>query len=185
MISNTIFHLQCAKKLLSQDALTTLYYSLIHSHLIFAIHIWSCTSMNIQNELAIKQKIAIRIIHNSPYNAHTESLFKTSKILTLKYLAELFKLQFMHQYTFNNLPISFTNVERRETVDHIHLCNLEGYYIMYLYRRESNLAIMSSPVTKKQCIYIFSKAYCYLMKHEKWTVNTALVAGHQADPAYC
>jgi hypothetical protein len=90
--------------------------------------------MNIPNELAIKQKIAIHIIHNSPYNAHTESLFKTSKILPLKYLAELLKLQFMHQFTFNNLPISFTNVwptnvERRETVDRIHLCNLEGYYI--------------------------------------------------------
>jgi hypothetical protein len=133
-VSNAIFHLRCAKNLLSQDALTTLYYSLIHSHLIYAIHIWSCTSMNILNELAIKQKIAIRIIHNSPYNAHTESLFKASKILPLKYLAEFFKLQFMQQYTFNNLPISFTNVwptnaERRETVDHIHLRNLEDYYV--------------------------------------------------------
>ncbi len=90
--------------------------------------------MNILNELAIKQKIAIRIIHNSPYNAHTESLFKASKILPLKYLAEFLKLQFMQQYTFNNLPISFTNVwptnaERRETVDHIHLRNLEDYYV--------------------------------------------------------
>jgi hypothetical protein len=36
-------------------------------------------------------------------------------------------------------------------------------YYEYLYRRELNLAISSSPVTKKKNIYIFSKAYCYLI----------------------
>ncbi len=36
----------------------------------------------------------------------------------------------------------------------------------FVYRRESNLALLSSPVTKNN-VYIFSKAYCYCMKHEK------------------
>ncbi len=38
-VSNALFHLRAAKNLLSQEALTSLHYSLIHYHLIYAIHI--------------------------------------------------------------------------------------------------------------------------------------------------
>jgi hypothetical protein len=77
-------------------------------------------------------KIAICLIHNSAYNAHTESLFKASSILPLNYLAEFFKLKFMHHYTFKNLAISYlntwpTNAERREEADHLNLCNQYDY----------------------------------------------------------
>jgi hypothetical protein len=135
-VSNALFHLKIAKNILSQQALTALYYSLIHSHLIYAIHVWSGTSTNILKELAQKQKIAIRLIHNSAYNAHTESLFKASSILPLNYLAEFFKLQFMHNYTFKNLPISYlntwpTNAERREEDDHLNLRNQYDYYVPF------------------------------------------------------
>jgi hypothetical protein len=39
--------------------------------------------------LVEKQQMAIRLIHNSAYNAHTTCLFK-ALILPLKYLAEFF-----------------------------------------------------------------------------------------------
>jgi hypothetical protein len=89
--------------------------------------------MNILNELVVQQKMAIRIVYNSPYNAHSESLFKKSKLLPLNYLAELFSLQFMQHYTGNYLPISFmntwpTNAERCEGAEIINLCNLNDYY---------------------------------------------------------
>ncbi len=116
-----------AKNILSQKALTTLYYSLIHSHLIYAIQVWTYTSKNSINELVIKQKFALRIIHNSSYNAHTESLFKISAILPLPLLANYFKLQFKYHFKLqfkylhkcNHLPLSFqdtwiSNTERRE-----------------------------------------------------------------------
>ncbi len=38
----------------------------------------------------------------------------------------------------------------------------------WLYRRESNLVVSSSPVTKTSVLYIFSKAYCYLYGKEKF-----------------
>jgi hypothetical protein len=118
-ISNSLYHLGAAKNTLSQKALTTLYYSLIHSYLIYAIHIWTSATNSTFRELVTKQKIALRIIHNSSYNAHTESLFKTSAILPLHLLADFFKLQFMHQHKFRHLPASFnntwtTNAERWE-----------------------------------------------------------------------
>jgi hypothetical protein len=64
-IYNSLYHRRAARNILSQQSLTTLYYSLIYSHLIYAIHVWSCTSPIIVNKLYIKQKIAICIIHNS------------------------------------------------------------------------------------------------------------------------
>jgi hypothetical protein len=135
-ISNSLYHMRAAKNILSHKALTTLYYSLVHSHLIYAIHIWSSTSSSILNELVVKQKQAIRVIHNSSYNAHTESLFKASKILPLPLLADFFKLQFMHQHKYNTLPVSFrdtwiTNSERREDADAPVLRNEDDYFVPF------------------------------------------------------
>jgi hypothetical protein len=128
--------MRAAKNVLSKKALTTLYYSLIHSHLIYAIQIWSCTSPSIVNELVIKQKMAIRIIHNATYNAHTESLFKSSSILPLPLLTDYFKLQFMYLLDFNHLPASFNNVwiknsdRRGETgEERIVLRNEDDYFV--------------------------------------------------------
>ena len=39
--------------------------------------------------------MALRIVHNSSFNAHTEPLFKKSNILPLSKLIEYFKLQFI------------------------------------------------------------------------------------------
>jgi hypothetical protein len=70
------------------------------------------------NDLARKQKAALRPIHNAPYNAHTESLLKSSAILPLNYLMKK-KFQFMYQFVNYRLPSSFantwtTNAARRE-----------------------------------------------------------------------
>jgi hypothetical protein len=124
------------KNILSQKALTTLYYSLIHSHLIYATQVLTCTSNNIIKEPVIKQKLALRIIHSSSYNPHMESLFKISAILPLPLLADYFKLQFMYLHKFKHLPISFRdtwilNVERREESHLPTLRDEEDYYVPF------------------------------------------------------
>jgi hypothetical protein len=78
--------------------------------LIFAIHIWSCTPESNLNPLILKQKMAIRILNDVPYNAHTEPLFKSCAILPLKSLCEYFKIQFMQKFTRGFLPSSFEEV---------------------------------------------------------------------------
>jgi hypothetical protein len=64
-----------AKNLLSEKALKSLYYSLFHCHVIYAIHIWSCSAESNFNEIVKKQKSAVRVISSAAYNAHTEPLF--------------------------------------------------------------------------------------------------------------
>ena len=62
--------------------------------------------------------MAIRIINNATFNAHTEPLFKKLNILPLSKLIDFFKLQFMHRFTLREIPSSFyttwvKNEERR------------------------------------------------------------------------
>jgi hypothetical protein len=57
----------------------------------------------------ILQKRAIRTIHRSNYNSHTEPWFKSSGILKVKDLYESQVALFMHDYVCKKLPSSFDN----------------------------------------------------------------------------
>jgi hypothetical protein len=107
-ISTGLYFMRTAKNKLTNKSLKLLYYSLIHCHLVYANHIWSCTSQSNLNVLTKLQKSAVRIISAAGYNAHTESLFKLHRILPLQHLTTFFKLQFMHQYKQGFLPKSFS-----------------------------------------------------------------------------
>jgi hypothetical protein len=83
--------LRRCKNFLSTKSLKTLYYSLIHCHLIYGIQIWSCSSPSLTNVLFKKQKAAIRIVCQVKHYAHTESLFKSLEILPFPSLIDFFK----------------------------------------------------------------------------------------------
>ena len=77
--------------------------------------------------------MALRIVHNSSFNAHTEPLFKKSNILPLSKLIEYFKLQFMHRYIIPETPSSFDNMwqrneERRRPLEHS-LRNMSDFFV--------------------------------------------------------
>jgi hypothetical protein len=97
----------------------TLYYALIHCHFNYASEVWCSAPQSCINKLYLLQKKAVRLICNEKYNAHSEPLFKKLEILKITDMISLSKLKFMHQYTYNKLPISFfqtwlTNQERRD-----------------------------------------------------------------------
>lgn len=131
-----LYFFRQVKHVLTKKAMKLLYYSSIHSHLIYAIQIWSCTSDAILKPLLIKQKMAIRILCNTSYNAHTEPLFKSCGILPLPSLCEFFKIQFMQKFTQGYLPCSFndvwiTNRIRRADQDQVELRNNDDLYIPF------------------------------------------------------
>jgi hypothetical protein len=105
----------------------TLYFAMIHSHLVYCINVYSCANKTSLNKLRVKQKEAIRIICNVGHREHTAPLFAQLKILPLDQLINLNVLKFMHSFTHNKLPVSFyqmwtTNRERYP--DRI-LCNAD------------------------------------------------------------
>ena len=125
--------MQRAKNLLTETALLTLYYSMIHCHLNYGINIWSCASLTNIKPLVTKQKYAIRVITKSKFNTHTEPLFKKCSVLPITQLIEYSKLLFMHNYTQQRLPSCFnntwvTNQERRMNEERT-LRNEDDYFI--------------------------------------------------------
>jgi hypothetical protein len=109
-ISRSLYVIQMAKNLLSVKALKSLYYALVHSHLIYGIQVWCSAPASVISPLEKVQKKALRIINNAPYNSHTEPLFKNCEILPLMYLIKYFKLLFMYDFSNNLLPVSFHNI---------------------------------------------------------------------------
>ena len=79
-------------------ALKYLHYALIHPHFLYCLPIISCTSQKNVYLLFKKQKLAIRLITKSKYNAHTQPLFYSTGILPFPELILQQKLQFMHLF---------------------------------------------------------------------------------------
>ena len=135
-ISRTIYAIKTVKNVLPQTALCTLYFSLLHSQLLYAIPIWSSGSpLNMQSIYKLQKK-AIRLISLSKFNAHTEPLFKQLEILPLHMLAQFSKLQIMQQFRQNTLPSTLQqswtlNAERRPHEDHRQLRNDEEIYVAF------------------------------------------------------
>ena len=103
-ISKALYFIRTAKSFLTLPALKSLYYALIHCHLIYALPIWSCTQLSNLNCLILLQKKAIRLVTLSKYNDHTEPLFKKTEILPLPSLIEMTKIQVMHNFIQGFLP---------------------------------------------------------------------------------
>ena len=75
-ISQTVGVLGKVKSVLNETALKTIYYSLIHSRLIYCIEIWGTAAKSVLQPLLIAQKKAVRIIVGAKYRAHTQPIFK-------------------------------------------------------------------------------------------------------------
>ena len=109
-ISRALFTLKQLKFSLPRESLLTLYYSLIHPHLIYGILAWGNAASAVLHKIDIIQKRAVRVIHNKKYNSHTDPLFKQSGILKIPDLYQLHIMLFMHDYINGKLPTSFNNI---------------------------------------------------------------------------
>jgi len=109
-LSKSLYILRASKNLLTKKTQKLIYYSLFHSHLIYCITIWTCTSKSNLQKVAVLQKSAVRIIDDAHYNSHTEPIFKKHEILPFDKLVLFFNLQFAHRYLLNLLPLSLKEI---------------------------------------------------------------------------
>ncbi len=114
--------------------------------------------------------MAIRLINNAPYNSHTESLFKSSAILPVNLIIDYFRIQFMHRFVHNPLPVSFdncwtTNIARWEAHD--------GPVL----RNEDNIFVPLSRLmsTERHPIIIFPKKWNELSSLELKTISSKIL----------
>ena len=96
------------KRYLPFSALKLMFSSLILSHLQFAITSWEFE----WERLSKLQKRAIRILTNSRYNAHTDSLFKSLNLLKIKDIIDVQCMKFWYKFVNNNLSTYFASMFR-------------------------------------------------------------------------
>jgi hypothetical protein len=137
-LSKSLYILNRVKHLISSVSLRRLYFSLIHSHLLYCINILGCTSLANINRILLLQKKAIRIIYNSHYNAHTTPLFLENKILPFDKLIKLHRLLFMHSIAYDYAPTTFANTWTKNNARNTgHDLRNHDYFTLPLVRIES------------------------------------------------
>ena len=130
-LAKSLYYIRRAKNLLPVKNLPTLYYSMIHPHILYCLNIYSMATSATLKRISIKQKEAIRLICNSNYRAHTKDLFLKQKILPFEKQILIERQKFMHKYHHKKQPLSFnglwiTNAERNpDTV----LRNANNYFV--------------------------------------------------------
>ena len=131
------FIINRAKNFLPSSTLKTLYYSLIHPHLLYGLPIYSCTSQKNFTSIFAMQKKTIRTISKSKHNASTLPLFNTLKILPLNHLVTLTKglliHSIYHKYSPTALHNTWTTIGQQNDInDHDHdLRNANDLYIPF------------------------------------------------------
>ena len=124
-VSRALFSIKQVKNILPLESLRTLYFALIHPHLLYGIIAWGSADKSI-----IYKKRAIRIITNSAYNSHTDPKFKKQGILKLNDLFEYQSILFMYDYMSGNLPRSFVGTfPLNQDLQQVHTTRQSDLYI--------------------------------------------------------
>jgi hypothetical protein len=108
-ISTSNYIINRSKNFIPTKTLRTLYFSLVHSHLLYCLPIYSCTSQKNLTKLFKAQKKSIRIISNAKYNDSTSNLFTNLKILPLNYLIIQVQGLLMHSIIHKYSPSTLHN----------------------------------------------------------------------------
>jgi hypothetical protein len=130
-ISKSLFCLNRIKNFVTNSALKTLYYAMVHSHIAYCINIYGCATSTALNRLVVKQKEAIRIVCRAGYRDHSNPLFKQLGVLPLNDLIKYSSLKFMHKFKHNKLPMSFSEtwLTNRARNPDILLRNADNFYV--------------------------------------------------------
>ena len=131
---------QSVKNTLNQKSLQLLYNSIFHCHLLYAVHIWTCSSSGPIIDLFKLQRAAIRIISKTSYNSHTEPLLKKLEILPLPDLISFAKILFMHRFVQKFLPASFNDTWYYNSVRNIGENEIQLRNHLQINLQHSNLA---------------------------------------------
>ena len=102
-----------ARKMLTSDALLTLYYSFIFLYLSYCNHIWGCIYQTNLKQLVVQQKRIIRVIAGMKYIDPTESAFKDLNVIKFLDINKYLIARFMFQYHHSKLPVIFSDYFQR------------------------------------------------------------------------
>ena len=142
-VSRNIGILNRVKFLLSQDVLLSLYYTMIHPHLLYCNIVWGGASQTTLNKLTCLQKRAIRLITRSEFRATTSPLFKQHGILKLNDIHKLQIYMFMFKCKYNLLPESCLQLVPLNSTRSCYAFRKEDEFITVKFRSETRRKAIS------------------------------------------
>jgi len=95
---------------LPNNLMLSLYYALFHSHLSYACQVWGQNRKSQISRVLTLQKIALRIISFSNFNAHSSPLFLKYKLLSFPDYVKLLNIILVHQSLANSIPNTVSNI---------------------------------------------------------------------------
>jgi hypothetical protein len=130
-ISKSLFCLNRIKNFVTNAAMKSLYYAMVHSHVAYCVNIYGCATATALNRLVLKQKEAIRIVCHAGYRDHTNPLFKKLGILPLNEFIKYSALKFMHKFKHRRLPFTFNDtwLTNRARNPELILRNADNLYV--------------------------------------------------------
>jgi Reverse transcriptase (RNA-dependent DNA polymerase) len=133
-LAKSNFIMNRVKNFLPRDAMRTVYFSMIHSHLTYCLPIYSCTTAKNITKIEKAQKKAIRTVYGAKYNAHTANLFSHAKVMPLKTLITYQKSLLVHSIHHKYCPAALHNTwstiaERNNAYN---LRNANDYFIPHI-----------------------------------------------------
>ena len=108
------FLLKASKNILTQKLLRDVYYAHFYSHLIYGIETWGpmMSKKNLDRLFKI-HKATVRIITNSKYNAHTDSIFRNNKLLKLNDIIKFHMCKFGYKLDHKIHPHPLLNIFKK------------------------------------------------------------------------
>ena len=109
-LARSNFIISRVKNILPVKSLKTLYFALVHPHLLYCLPIYSCTTTKNLKRISKLQNKAIRIVTKSKYNTPPLPLYSELKILPLDHLITLTSGQLIHAIYHKYAPKSLHNL---------------------------------------------------------------------------
>ena len=138
-VSKALYFLVKAKNVLSSKALKTLYFALVHSHLLYCLPIYCSTNKKNLDSLYTLQKKCIRTILNAKYNSHSAPLFTALNILPFPDLITQQILLIMHSIDKKYCRVNFEEsfILNSNSVSHDYALRNANDYLLPHTRYES------------------------------------------------
>jgi hypothetical protein len=159
-IASAVYVMNRVKNFLPTEILRTLYFSLVHPHLLYCLPIYACTTEKNIKSLFKLQKRAVRIVRKTSYLAHTSQFFESLKIMPLETLILYNQSLLIHSIVHRYAPSSLLNIW---TLDRPHDRQLRN-------NNDLPIPFARTDQTKRLPYFNFPKIWNNLHE-QKWTPN--------------
>lgn len=118
--------------------LKSLYMTLVHPYLTYAIEAWHATNATVTNKLLTIQKKAVRATNKLDYNAHTDECFKSMNLLKLPDLYSFLVTIYMYKTLYLNFDNELKSALQSHSDSHNYNTRNRDNFVLPKYSRSKS-----------------------------------------------